>query len=268
MRAGFFQFKPVFGNISHNLTKVLKSLDGVSADLIVLPELPFTGYNFKDRNEVRQLSESVLSSTIIAELTALCKTNNFHIVTGFAEKAKEKLFNSAILISPEGPQYTYRKLHLFNKEKDWFDPGDIELLVQNVKDMKIGVMICFDWIFPEVTRCLALNGADIICHPSNLVLKYCQKAMITRSLENNIFTITANRYGSDKRTHGTIRFTGSSQVTTPKGEIVFSAPAQKESLFVAHLDVDESRNKYITGKNHVLGDRRPEFYSPITQIDM
>jgi len=125
------------------------------------------------------------------------------------------------------------------------------------------MMVCFDWIFPEVARCLALQGADIICHPSNLVLNYCQKAMITRSLENNIYTITANRYGSEKRLHGSIRFTGTSQIVAPKGEKIYSAPAQKEILFITTLEKNNSRDKFITDNNHILHDRKSDFYQQI-----
>jgi predicted amidohydrolase len=260
MRAGFFQFKPVFGAVSKNLTKVVETLDGIDADLIVLPELPFTGYNFQNREEVKQLSESVSSSNTINILETLCKKNDFYIVTGFAEREGDKFYNSAILIGPQGIVHTYRKIHLFNMEKFWFDPGDIELSIQEVKGFRIGMMICFDWIFPEVARCLALKGADVICHPSNLVLDYCQKAMITRSLENNVYTITANRYGTDKRTHGSIRFTGCSQIVAPKGEKIYSAPSQKETLFITTLDKNNSRDKFITTNNHLFQDRRAEYY--------
>jgi predicted amidohydrolase len=260
MRAGFFQFKPVFGAVSKNLTKVVETLDGIDADLIVLPELPFTGYNFQNREEVKQLSESVSSSNTINILETLCKKNDMYIITGFAEREGDKFYNSAILIGPQGIVHTYRKIHLFNMEKFWFDPGDIELSIQEVKGFRIGMMICFDWIFPEVARCLALKGADVICHPSNLVLDYCQKAMITRSLENNVYTITANRYGTDKRTHGSIRFTGCSQIVAPKGEKIYSAPSQKETLFITTLDKNNSRDKFITTNNHLFQDRRAEYY--------
>jgi len=263
MRAGFYQFRPVFGDVTKNLAKVVKNLDGVDADLIVLPELPFTGYYFQSREEVKQLSQEISSSKILDSLKSLCVKNDYYIVTGFAEKAKDHYYNSAVLLGPEGVVHTYRKLHLFNMEKSWFDPGDIELSIHTVRDTKIGMMVCFDWFFPEVTRCLALQGADIICHPSNLVLNYCQQAMISRSLENNIYTITANRFGTDLRPQGSIRFTGKSQICAPRGKIIFRALAQKEKLFISDIDIDMARNKLITEKNHLLADRRPEFYIPI-----
>ncbi len=264
MKAGFYQFRPVFGKIEQNLTRIVKNLSNISADLIVLPELPYTGYYFKDREEVRSLSEELSSSKIIDTLSRMCKKNNYNLVTGFAEKYKDRYFNSAVLIGPEGVIHTYRKLHLFNHEKNWFDAGDIELSVQSVRGVTIGMMVCFDWIFPEVTRCLALQKADIICHPSNLVLDYCQQAMITRSLENSVFTITANRFGADERSRGTLNFTGKSQICSPRGEVIYRAKSDEEILYITEIDPGAARDKLITENNHLLSDRRPEFYTDIS----
>jgi len=241
----------------------MHALNGIQADLIVLPELPFTGYYFKDRDELKALADEPSGSTIINSLTNLCRKNKFYVVTGYAEKAHDKYFNSALLIGPEGIEHVYRKLHLFNEEKKWFDPGDVELSIQQVRDARIGIMICFDWIFPEVSRSLTLLGADIICQPANLVLAYCQQTMILRSLENNVFSITANRFGPDNRPHGLLKFTGKSQVVAPKGELLFRAPAHRRSLFLTEIDPDRARDKMITGQNHLITDRRPEFYNDI-----
>lgn len=259
-RIGYYQFRPVFGQTKKNLLKVVNALHDLDADLIVLPELPFTGYFFQDRDEVMRLSEDPLNSPIVEGLTALCKERNLHIVSGFAERKGDRCFNSALLIGPKGLEHTYRKLHLFNQEKRWFDPGDIPLQVQIVGGVKIGMMICFDWIFPEVMRSLSLQGAQIVCHPSNLVLNYCQDAMRTRCIENMVFAVTANRFGSDKRPQGELKFTGQSQIIAPKGIIVHKAPPQREILFLAEIDPSLALNKYITDLNDLQKDRRPEFY--------
>ena len=78
-------------------------------------------------------------------------------------------------------------------------------VINDVNGVKIGMMICFDWVFPEVTRILALQGAQIICQPSNLVLTFCQQTMLARCIENKVFAITANRYGVDKRPQGSLK---------------------------------------------------------------
>ena len=260
MRVGYYQFRPLFGRPKRNLDKVTAALDGVSADLIVLPELAFTGYWFSDRTELMDLAEDPEDSPTVAGLVELCKTNHLHLVTGFAERCADQVYNSALLIGPGGVEHVYRKLHLFNEEKRLFDPGDIPLCVQRVGTARIGIMVCFDWVFPEVTRSLALQGADLICHPSNLVLHYCQQTMLTRCLENHVFAVTANRFGADKRPHGELRFTGKSQVVAPDGELIQRAASQREVLYTVEIDLAKAREKRITPHNDVLGDRRPEFY--------
>lgn len=265
LRVGFYQFRPEFGQVRKNVLKVVGALETVSADIIVLPELPFTGYYFKDREELFGLAEEVHNSPHISLLHRLCKERDFYLVTGFAEKYKEKLFNSAVLIGPEGVLHTYRKLHLFNEEKNWFDAGDISLQINEVRGARLGLMVCFDWIFPEVVRVLALQGANIICHPSNLVLSYCQHTMISRCIENGIFAITANRYGADNRPQGSLKFTGKSQIVAPKGELIYRAPTQKETVQVREIDIDLADDKYITKRNHIFGDRRTDFYRSLTE---
>lgn len=265
MRIGYFQFRPLFGKVSRNLLKVTNALRGAEADLIVLPELPFTGYLFRDRAEMAALAEDVSDSPTVAALTALCRERRFHIVTGFTEKNRGRYYNSALLIGRDGVIATYRKLHLFNEEKQWFSPGDLPLRTYTVQGARIGMMVCFDWAFPEVCRALAVQGAEVVCHPSNLVLGHCQEAMRTRCLENGVFAVTANRYGADHRPHGEIKFTGRSQITAPGGKLLHSGPAQKDELFVMQIDPKQAHNKKITAGNDLLGDRRPEYYGELTR---
>lgn len=266
MKIGYYQFRPLFGKVEKNLQKILTGLQDVDADLIVLPELALTGYYFKDREELMSLAENPADSTSINELIKICKERDFHIVTGFAERTDSKVYNSAILIGPKGVEHVYRKLHLFNEEKNIFDQGDIPLSIQTVRGVKIGLMVCFDWAFPEVARSLTLQGAEVICHPSNLVLTFCQEAMLTRCLENRVFAITTNRYGADKRPQGEIKFTGKSQIVAPGGKLLNRAASQRDELFVIEIDPKESHNKSITPLNDLLSDRRPDCYDALFKI--
>ncbi|MFZ0449583.1 MAG: nitrilase-related carbon-nitrogen hydrolase [Desulfatiglandaceae bacterium] len=265
LKVGFYQFEPGFGEVESNLEKVLSALNGVEADLIVLPELAFTGYYFQDRAEVFSLAEDTGRSPTVDGLVQLCRKRNLYLVTGFAERCDDKAFNSALLIGPQGLVHTYRKLHLFNTEKECFDPGDTPLTPVAVRGARIGMMVCFDWAFPEVARVLALKGTDILCHPSNLVLPVCQNAMLTRSLENGVFSVTSNRLGSDARPRGTLEFTGRSQVVTPKGECIYRASADREELYLAEIDIGLARSKLMTDRNHLLEDRRPSFYASLIE---
>jgi predicted amidohydrolase len=194
-------------------------------------------------------------------LTNLCKDNQFHLVTGFAERCDGLLYNAALTIGPSGLLHRYRKLHLFNTEKEYFTPGDIPLGTIEIGRARVGVMVCFDWVFPEVARALALKSADLICHPSNLVLTYCHDAMITRSIENSVYSITANRTGKENRPRGELTFTGQSQIVGPNGEVLARASALEEAVVLRDIDLSAARDKFITDNNDLFADRRPEFYS-------
>ena len=98
-----------------------------------------------------------------------------------------------------------------------------------------------------------------------LVLTHCQSAMVTRCLENNVFAVTANRYGADKRPHGEIKFTGKSQIAGPRGKVLHRGPGQRDELFVMDIDPAEAHDKFLTPLNDVLEDRRPEFYGALTR---
>lgn len=260
VRVGFLQFAPRFGRVAENLKRVCAALRRASADLVVLPELAFTGYFFRDRRQALDLAEDPAASPTIASLAALCRERGFGLVTGFAEKRGDKVFNSALLIEGDGVAHTYRKLHLFDREKEWFDPGDRALETVAWRGLHLGLMVCFDWAFPEVARILALQGADLLCHPSNLVLAHCQQAMLTRCLENGVFAVTANRCGSETRGGTTLTFTGRSQVAGPRGELLHRARADGEEVFVTPLDVLQARDKTLTAHNDRWTDRRPEHY--------
>jgi len=262
MRAGYIQFAPRFGMVEENLQRALDLLAGEEIDIAVLPELPFTGYMFRDRRELALLADDPGRSVVVETLASFCASRDMHLVTGYAERSGDRIFNSALLVGPGGLEGRYRKLHLFNREKELFDPGDLPLGVFQVKDARIGMMVCFDWIFPEAARTLALRGADLLCHPANLVLPWCQRTMISRCIENRVFAVTANRTGTEDRREGPLTFTGCSQVAGPGGEILAASDGSAEEVRVVEIDPLAARDKWMTPGNHLFDDRRPEFYGP------
>jgi predicted amidohydrolase len=263
MRAGFLQFNPVFGDIRGNVEKVARMLETQSADLIVLPELFNTGYQFISMQEVRELSEEVPSGYTTHKLLQLSKEKSCYIVAGLAERDGNSFYNSALLIGPEGFVGIYRKTHLFSEEKSWFSPGDTGFRVWETPFGNIGIMICFDWFFPESARTLALKGADIIAHPSNLVLPHCPDAMVTRCLENRVFSVTANRTGAEERGgKEPLVFIGTSEIVSPSGKILRRAARDKEELGFAEIDPAEARDKNLNPFNNLFDDRREEHYRP------
>ena len=223
MRIGYFQFDPVFGEVVRNLDLVTARLEQVEADLIVLPELFATGYQFISQDEVARLAEPVPDGATTKRLVEIARRREVAIVAGLPERAGSQYFNSAVVVGPKGFIGCYRKTHLFFEETIFFTPGDSGFQVWDIGVAKVGVMICFDWFYPEAARTLALQGADIIAHPSNLVLPHCPDSMVTRCLENRIFSVTANRIGSEARGgKDRLTFIGMSEVVSPRGHIVAS----------------------------------------------
>jgi len=260
MKAAFIQFNPVFGEIEENIEKAVTLIQRTDAEIIVLPELFNTGYLITSKKEAFDLSEPLPGGKTTEALSAIARKKNVHIVAGLIERHAEDLFNSAVVISPSGYLGKYRKIHLFNEEKLWFQPGDLGFNVFDLGTCKIGVMVCFDWFFPESMRTLALEGADVICHCANLVLPFCQDAMITRCLENRVFAITANRTGEEKRNGKSCCYTGRSQITGPNAKIMYRAGAETEEIGIAEIDVSLSRDKNLNPYNHIFLDRRERFY--------
>ncbi len=261
MKIGFLQFGPVFGEVEANLRKVRKLIGDTSCDVLVLPELFSTGYTFRNRSELRAVSETVPKGRTVQFLREVSSEKKMAIVGGFPERVGRKVYNASLLCLPGGRFHLYRKKHLYHFEKklfsvahDPFEPFPVN------GGVKLGLLICFDWIFPEAMRTLSLSGAHIICHSANLVLSYCQDAMITRALENRVFIITANRTGTEKRGRFTHRFTGMSQVVSPEGRILTRADEREEVLSVVRINPRAAKNKNITPLNNIIRDRRKALY--------
>lgn len=260
MRIGFLQYSPVFGDKKGNLERVGEMLSKEKDAIIVLPELCFSGYLFKDRKELEELAEETPGPTV-EYLAPITKNNNIFLVFGIAERAGERFYNSSLLLSPAGDISVYRKAHLFDKEKLIFTPGDSGFPIFNIEikgvSTKVGLLICFDWIFPEPWKILALKGAQIIAHPANLMLPYCQDATITRAIENRIFIITSNRSGSERG----LKFTGTSQIVGPRGEIYLRVGKSVEGVWTVECDLNQAEDKMVTERNDVIQDRREDLYT-------
>lgn len=261
MRIGLLQFAPQPGDVRANLDHIAHTLSGVRADLIVLPELCTTGYLFPSRSELARLSEPVPAGPTCAAMAALSRDTNITIVWGMAESAGQHIFNSAAMVTPQGEFHVYHKAHLFVDEKDLFDPGDSPFPVFDLGPVKVGMLVCFDHFFPEAARSLALHGAQVICHPSNLVLEYAQTNSITRAVENRVFWILANRTGSETLGEKTLVFNGRSQIVAPDGGLLGRAGPDSEELVVADIDPADALDKKVTPRNDLFLDRRTDLYS-------
>ncbi|MCX7786164.1 MAG: hypothetical protein N2442_00530 [Spirochaetes bacterium] len=260
MRVALVQNSPRFGRKEENIQRLLSLIDKEKADVYVLPELSYTGYQFVSKKEVEELSDS-LDSKPIHRFKEKAQELGSVIIFGFPERAEEGFFNSSLAALPDGSTILYRKTHLFYKEKLYFLPGNTGFSVFKYKDMRIGLAICFDWFFPESFRTLALLGADLIAHCSNLVMPYCQQANFAQALMNRVYIATANRTGTEFREEESLTFTGESVLVSPRGEYLLRGPEEGEAVLVCDIDPMLSRDKKINPYNDVFMERRPSFYT-------
>lgn len=257
MKIAQLQFSPLLGEIEKNTTKVAELICQCSgSQLIILPELSDTGYNFIDREHAILVSRPINDNPFVTMLLQQSKKLNTHIVSGICEKTDDKLYNSSLLISPKGIIGKYSKIHLFMNEKDIFEEGDGELNIFEVDGHKIGMLVCFDYLFSDVWRILAQKGADIIAHPSNLVTFNAFKVVPALAIMNKLFIVSTNRIGTDRG----LAFAGKSFLCNPSGDIISEASSQNEEILFSEIDPELSRNKMITARNHVFDDRRPGKY--------
>jgi predicted amidohydrolase len=255
MKIGYLQINPRFLRVEENVGRALKALEKTQSDLVVLPELFSTGYVFRSKAEVRRGAERAAGGPTVRALTDFARRRGMAVAAGIAERSGGKFYNSAVLVTPRDV-FLYRKVHLFGRERKFFTPGNLGFPVFSYKGAKVGLMVCFDWFFPEACRTLALKGAQLIAHPANLVLPWCPEAMKTRCLENRVFAVTADRVGRERG----LTFIGRSQIVSPEGKVLRRASAVREESGGVELDLSRALAKRLSSGNHLLADRRPGMY--------
>ncbi len=260
MKSALIQLSPEFGKVSDNLQHALGLMRTVKSQLYVLPELFNTGYTFGDRSELLRTAEDAQRGPTYEAMLEFARQRNAYVVYGFAEREGAHFYNAANTVGPQGLIGTYRKMHLFGREKLFFTPGGNPAPVYNLPIGRIGVMICFDWYFPETARSLALRGAQLIAHPANLVLPHCPNAMMVRSLENRVFSLTCDRVGIERNGDVMHRFIGTSQAIGPRGEILVRMDPELPEARVLDLNLELADNKQLGPFNDLFEDRRPELY--------
>jgi predicted amidohydrolase len=263
------QTEPVLGDVDGNLERLAAALGAAvdaGADLVVAPELCTSGYVFRSREEAYGLSSSVTEGAG-AVLVELAREHRIHLVAGFPERDGVKLYNSALLAGPDGHLATYRKLHLWEEEALYFERGDLGLPVVATRHGRVAMMVCYDAWFPELWRLAALQGADLVCLPTNWVPIPGQaegQAAMANTLcmaaahQNSLFVAAADRVGVERGQP----FIGQSLVVAPTGwPIGEAASATEPGTVLAVVDLaDARRQRSFNAFNHLLRDRRRDVY--------
>jgi len=249
MRIGFCQFNVTHSNIEANLKKITDLLRDTEADLIVLPELCFTGYSFPSKEAVFPFADDSAQKKILNKLGIISKTKEIYLIAGIAEKEGNRLYNSAIVIGPEGYIGKHRKINL-PKSENIFDRGK-SLETFKIGNVKIGIAICFESWFPESMRILTLQGAQIICCPTNFGGPWTPNVIKARSLENKVFTIMANRVGKEQIGSEEAEFRGESQIVDHGGNLLIRAK-KEECIKIVDINPEEAKKKDIIIEGNII----------------
>jgi predicted amidohydrolase len=261
MRIACIQFAPVFGDLDANTQTITRAIRSAEADVVVVPELATSGYFFSSREQARSAAEPVHGDHITSIIQAAHDAGSV-TVCGFAEADGTQVFNSAVIAGPEIKTQVYRKTHLFYKERYCFDEGNTGFFCTPLPhlDCMLGTMICYDWRFPESARSLALQGADLVVCPSNLVTHLWRMAMPVRALENKVFLAVANRIGAEHNANEEVAFNGLSAIYGTNGETLAETGPTETSIITADIDPAAARIKSFNSINDIFADRRPETY--------
>jgi len=241
MRLGFFQFDCKRENREKTLEKIWNRLQGESFDLLVLPELFSTGYFFSGPQEALKESEEIPGGPTTRFLADLAREFAAYIIGGIAEKGEARAYSSAVVAGPEGYIGHHRKINLTGWEQKIFTAGR-GINIFQLGQVRVGVALCYDLWFPELTRVFLEQKVQLICHPANFGGPMSPVISRARAIENVMAVITANRTGTEKGPEGEETFRGESMVIDQEGAIKIQA-GKAEELQIIDLEIDSRPEK-------------------------
>jgi predicted amidohydrolase len=261
MKISCAQFAPTYGDVQNNLDRIRGFVQQADADMVIVPELAQTGYFFTSKDEIEPFAQTI-DGQIARALSAFALEANTAIVSGFLEEADGTFYNAALAFDANGALVGhYRKMHLFYYETQIFSQGDLGFPVFSLETRsgiaKVGMLICYDWRFPEAARKLALDGAELIAMPSNIVTTtgMLHTTLQTRAFENKVALAFADRIGSETHNGETLYFRGESAIIGMNGELVATASEHNEEIITAEIDLSKTHNKRINPFNDIFTDR-------------
>jgi len=265
VKAVLAQLGPAVGKKAENLEKMEKVLSQAEADLALFGELYLSGYMARDR--IPRLAEPIDGPSVRA-VQAMAAEHGTHIVFGMPEKAAKgrTLWNTSVLVAPDGRTWAYRKIYLANfgpfEENVWFGRGS-DLVLADTKVGKIGLLICYDLFFPELSKALALQGAEVLAAISagpHTSRRFFDAILPARAIENTVYVLYANLVGTELNQV----FSGGTQAWGPRGEDLGRAKDHREHALAVDVDLralDAAREFRPT-----IRDTRPEFFDAIRRL--
>ena len=271
-------------NMGENIKKaevLVREAASKGAKIILLQELFETLYFCqREKPEFFELALELEKNRAVAHFQKVAKELQVVLPISFFERKNKAKYNSIAVIDADGEILgVYRKTHIPDgpgyEEKYYFNPGDTGFTVWNTRYAKIGIGICWDQWYPEVARCLALKGAEILFYPTAIGSEpqnggiysrdHWQRCMQGHAAANMIPVVASNRTGKENIDASTITFYGSSFITDCTGKKVQEATRTEETVLIHEFDLDEIEN--LRSSWGIFRDRRPEMYGAILTSD-
>lgn len=275
------QFDMQVPHVAENLDKATALIDQAvsqGAGLVVLPELANTGYMYQNRAEAYSVAETIPDGPTTQRWMREAKERNIYLVGSLTEVEGVKLYDSAVLVGPDGYIGSYRKSHLWYEEKLFFEPGNLGFPVYSTPIGRIGMLICWDIWFPETFRIMNMQGADIVCIPNNWVwtppplFDELGRAMATyltmvNAHSNQMYVACADRVGVERGQ----KFLGCSVIAGTNGwPLVGPAAPEGDAVLVTEPInlVATRRSKVWNDLNDLIRDRRVDLYDEMLGYQM
>ncbi|WP_244834926.1 carbon-nitrogen hydrolase family protein [Clostridium sp. BJN0001] len=243
MKIGFMQFD-VKHNSKENINVIDSLINNNTADLWVLPELCTSGYLFKDKNELKQFAQEINNSSIVNDMKKISKKHNCAIIFGMPELENNKIYNTAVIVDNNKYIGKYRKIHLSDLEKKLFSRGK-ENKVFDVRGIKIGVQICFDLWFPEISREQILQGANLLCALSNFGGNTSFDIARIRAIENLTPLVLCNRVGNENLSNIDAYFLGKSTIFDKSGTKLTDAIKNEVIVSISEIETSNLKSNII-----------------------
>jgi predicted amidohydrolase len=264
------QLAPLLGDLEANRRMcreaIAEALDA-GADIVLLPELATSGYMFESREEVASIALGA-DDALFAEWAAMAARGGAVVIGGFAERAPDgRIFNSAAVVEGGGVLGVYRKCHLWDREKLWFTPGEAPPRVFDTRHGRIGVLVCYDLEFPEMTRALALAGAELIAVPTNWPrvrrpegdrIPEVTIAMAAARV-NRVFIACCDRAGTERGQE----WNQGTSIIDLDGFVLAEQPGVGAAQ--GEIEPARARDKALGGLADAFADRRPELYRSFSE---
>lgn len=236
------------------------------AQIIVLPELANSGYGFGSAPEARAAAVPA-DGELLRSWAGEAARGDALVIVGFCELAPDgRVFNSAALLDGGGVIAVYRKLHLWGDESRWFAAGEQPAPVVQTRCGAIALAVCYDLEFPELTRGLALAGAQLIALPTNWPREpappdgrpILHSLAATTAYGSKVFVAVCDRCGTERG----LEFEGGSVIAGPDGGFRAGPVANRgvQTLY-ADCDLGQALDKRTGERNDAFADRRPAHYA-------